>query len=82
MPFLLKAKTIKNDFPDRYPFTIKSIEAGLDINFKSNVTFLVGENGSGKSTILESIEDLIGFNLFGGKRNSDYKFKDTDQYAS
>jgi predicted ATPase len=82
MPFLIKAKTIENDFPNRYPFTISSIASGFEIDFKSNVTFLVGENGSGKSTILEAIADLIGFNLLGGTKNSKYEFQNTESDLS
>jgi predicted ATPase len=82
MPFLIKAKTIENEFPNRYPFTVKSIASGFDIDFKSNVTFLVGENGSGKSTILEAIADLIGFNLSGGSKNSNYEFNKTESDLS
>jgi predicted ATPase len=82
MPFLLKAKTINNEFPDRYPFDIASIKNGFEIDFKSNVTFLVGENGSGKSTILEAIADLIGFNLSGGTKNSNYNFQNTESDLS
>lgn len=82
MPFLTKAKTIEKEFPDRYPFTVTSIMNGFEINFKSNVTFLVGENGSGKSTILEAIADLIGFNLSGGTKNSNYHFQNTESDLS
>ncbi len=82
MPFLIKAKTIENEFPNRYPFTVTSIANGLEIDFKSNVTFLVGENGSGKSTILEAIADLIGFYLSGGTRNSNYHFQNTESDLS
>jgi predicted ATPase len=82
MPFLLKAKTINNEFPERYPFDIASIKNGFEIDFKSNVTFLVGENGSGKSTILEAIADLIGFNLSGGTKNSNYNFQNTESDLS
>jgi predicted ATPase len=82
MPFLTKAKTHINDFPNRYPFTVTAIGNGFEINFKSNVTFLVGENGSGKSTILEAIADLIGFNLSGGTKNSNYKFQNTESDLS
>jgi predicted ATPase len=82
MPFLIKAKTIENEFPNRYPFTVTSIASGFDIDFKSNVTFLVGENGSGKSTILEAIADLIGFNLSGGSKNSNYEFNKTESDLS
>jgi predicted ATPase len=82
MPFLTKAKTIDNEFPDRYPFSIASIKNGFEIDFKSNITFLVGENGSGKSTILEAIADIIGFNLSGGTKHSNYKFKNTESDLS
>ena len=30
------------------------------INFKNNLSVLIGENGSGKSTILELIADIFG----------------------
>lgn len=39
------------------------------IEFHSPVTFLVGENGTGKSTILEAIAVAYGFNAEGGSRN-------------
>jgi predicted ATPase len=82
MPFLIKAQTIDNEFPNRYPFTVNSIASGFEIDFKSNVTFFVGENGSGKSTILEAIADLIGFNLSGGSKNSNYEFNKTESDLS
>jgi predicted ATPase len=77
MSFLLKAKTI-GELPNEFPFTIPSIQKGFEIDFKTNVTFLVGENGSGKSTILEGIADLIGFNLSGGNKNHMYDFHKTE----
>ena len=43
------------------------------IHFKTNVTFFVGENGSGKSTILEAIADQCGFNPAGGGKNNTYE---------
>ena len=46
----------------RYPFTIPCLGDAFKIKFKSNVTFLVGENGTGKSTILEAIAEKCGYN--------------------
>ncbi|MBI1281081.1 MAG: AAA family ATPase [Anaerolineaceae bacterium] len=40
---------------DQFPFTVPVIRALPDITFTTPVTFLVGENGSGKSTFLEAI---------------------------
>ncbi len=37
--------------------------------FSKPVTFLVGENGTGKSTLLEAIAVAYGFNAEGGTRN-------------
>ena len=43
---------------------------GLDrLVFDSNVTFFAGENGTGKSTLLEGIAVAYGFNPEGGTRN-------------
>ena len=39
------------------------------LNFSSPVTFFVGENGTGKSTLLEAIAVAFGFNAEGGTRN-------------
>jgi predicted ATPase len=48
---------------------IPSLAKGLQLTLKNNVTFFVGENGSGKSTMLEGIAEQCGFNLRGGNRN-------------
>ena len=40
---------------DVFPFTLEIIRSLRELKFTSPVTFFVGENGSGKSTILESI---------------------------
>lgn len=42
---------------NQYPFTVPVLQslAKQELRFSSDVTFFVGENGSGKSTILESI---------------------------
>lgn len=39
------------------------------IEFTSPVTFFVGENGTGKSTLIEAIAVAFGFNPEGGTRN-------------
>jgi predicted ATPase len=54
---------------DRYPFSLPSIAHLERIEFSRPVTFFVGENGSGKSTILEAIAVALGFNAEGGSRN-------------
>lgn len=52
-----------------YPFSIPAVADLESIDFHSDVTFLVGENGVGKSTILEAIALSLGFSPEGGTRN-------------
>ncbi|MGE0387697.1 MAG: AAA family ATPase [Gammaproteobacteria bacterium] len=54
---------------DCHPFNVPALKHGIDIAFDTNVTFFVGENGSGKSTILEAIAEVCGFNPEGGSRD-------------
>lgn len=43
-----------------------------ELTFLKPVTFLVGENGTGKSTLLEAIAVACGFNAEGGTRNFNF----------
>lgn len=47
------------------------------LTFSSNVTFFVGENGTGKSTLLEAIAVAYGFNAEGGSRNFSFSTNPT-----
>lgn len=43
-----------------YPFSIPAIREMGTVTFHRDVTFFVGENGTGKSTLLEAIAVLCG----------------------
>lgn len=49
------------------------------LDFLKPVTFLVGENGTGKSTLLEAIAVSMGFNAEGGSR--DFSFSTRDSHS-
>jgi predicted ATPase len=54
----LKSITVREfNSLDKYafPFTLEIIRSIQEMEFHSPITFFVGENGSGKSTVLESI---------------------------
>lgn len=51
---------------------INYLSANPELQFTSNVTFFVGENGTGKSTLLEAIAIAYGFNAEGGTRNFNF----------
>src|SRR5580704_9594 len=52
-----------------YPFKIPSIASLSALEITSRVCFFVGENGTGKSTLLEAMASHYGFGLEGGNRN-------------
>lgn len=57
--------TDKIDHPGQYPFHIPSIESLDRLEFSHNVTFFVGENGSGKSTPPKASLISVGSTLPG-----------------
>jgi predicted ATPase len=50
-----------------FPFDVPAIAAVEEIELDRPVTLLAGENGSGKSTILEAVAEAIGFAEEGGE---------------
>ena len=52
-----------------YPFDIPVLRSFTSLDLHPRVTYLVGENGSGKSTFLEAIAVAAGFNAEGGTKN-------------
>lgn len=52
-----------------FPFNVPLFSRPFKIEFKKAITIIVGENGTGKSTLLESIAAKCGFALQGGNRN-------------
>jgi predicted ATPase len=51
---------------DSYPFCLPFLRDGLDLTFDNAITIIVGENGTGKSTLLEGIAALAGYDEAGG----------------
>jgi len=69
--YVLEARLLRDKVPsfDQYPFSLDVIRQLYTIEFHPKVTFLVGENGTGKSTLLEAIATAYGFNPEGGTKN-------------
>ncbi len=72
-PIRLKAPYLKRLWvdPDKlpedraYPFSLPFLD-GFDLKFDRAITIIVGENGTGKSTLLEAIAALAGYDRAGG----------------
>jgi predicted ATPase len=58
--------------PSVYPFTIPAIGTLRELDLDQPVTFFVGDNGTGKSTLLEAIAVACGLNPEGGSRNFNF----------
>lgn len=73
LPYLRKI-SIRPDAqfdPESHPFDIPATRALIahGIEPHAAVTFLVGENGAGKSTILEAVAIALGFSAEGGSKH-------------
>jgi len=68
--YLQRISIRKEKVPDfaSFPFNLPFVPC-LDVSFRTPVTFFVGENGSGKSTVIEAIAELCRLPVGGGGRN-------------
>jgi len=55
-----------------YPFCLPVVRNIDTLTLNAPVTFFVGENGTGKSTLLEAIAASFGFNPEGGSKNFNF----------
>lgn len=74
-----------SEMPDSSSFlaslpVVKYLYTVEQLNFAKPVTFFVGENGTGKSTLLEAIAVAMGFNPEGGSR--DFLFSTNNSHST
>ncbi|MFK7859970.1 MAG: AAA family ATPase [Granulosicoccus sp.] len=60
-----------------YPFCLNAFRNLNRLKLHPNVTFFVGENGTGKSTFLEAVAVANGFNPEGGTKNFGFNTRDS-----
>lgn len=77
--YLLEVGLDRSKVPsfDTYPYSLPVCRNLKTLRFHPAVTFLVGENGTGKSTLLEAIAVKAGFNAEGGSRNFNFSTRAT-----
>ncbi|OFD54939.1 ATPase AAA [Bacillus mycoides] len=82
VPFLKNVTLKKENIPSfsAYPYCLPAIRTLQSLAFHPNVTFIIGENGTGKSTLLEGIAVALGFNAEGGTKN--FRFSTNDSHSS
>jgi predicted ATPase len=74
-PFLKRLTLLPERMqPHDYPFNLPILRDGrLELTFDRRITFFVGDNGTGKSTLLEAIARQCGFSVLGGGRNQAHR---------
>ena len=67
-PYLRRLWLDPSRVPDReaYPFCLPFLHDEFSLSFDRAITVIVGENGTGKSTLLEGIAVMAGYNEAGG----------------
>src|ERR1700737_1062736 len=67
-PYLRRIWLEPSRIADRaaYPFCLPFLQDEFELNFDRAITIIVGENGTGKSTLLEGIAVFAGFDEAGG----------------
>src|SRR4051812_49066350 len=68
-PFLRRVVSLPEKFDrSRHPFNVRAFGQGIDLTFRANVTFFLGEDGSGKAHRLGAPREWCGVNPEGGNR--------------
>ncbi|QCT01214.1 SMC domain protein [Paenibacillus algicola] len=77
--YLRSVQLLKEQVPsfDAYPFHLPAVSALEQLELHPRVTYIVGENGMGKSTMLEAIAVAMGFNAEGGTVNFSFATRET-----
>ena len=66
-PFLIGLHRADDRWGTGFPFDVPAIAAIEQLRLDAPVTLLAGDNGTGKSTIVEAIAEAIGFAAQGGE---------------
>jgi predicted ATPase len=79
MPRLKSIKLLRERVSawDEYPFNIECVASLNAIEITSPICFFVGENGTGKSTLLEAVAIHYGFGREGGSRSISFQITDS-----
>jgi predicted ATPase len=66
-PYVLGLRRNDDRWRDGFPFEVPAVAAIEQLRLDSPITLLAGDNGSGKSTIVEALAKAMGFGDEGGE---------------
>jgi predicted ATPase len=64
---------------DRYPFKLPIFQHGQSLVFSTPVTLFVGENGTGKSTLLEALAHLCGIYIWRDENRRRFHYEPLEE---
>ena len=72
-PYLKRVWLEPSRIPDReaYPFCLPFLNDDFELSFDRSITIIVGENGTGKSTLVEGLAVMAGYDEAGGGKGYD-----------
>lgn len=78
-PYLREVSLIREQVAsfEEYPFCIPAVRNLDRLTFHADVTYFVGENGTGKSTLIEAMARLLRYNPEGGNKNINFSTRET-----
>ncbi len=78
-PYIRSIELLRDKVPSftRYPFHLSALRDFSGLKLHPKVTYIIGENGTGKSTLLEAIAIAWGFNPEGGTLNFAFSTRDS-----
>lgn len=77
MPPFVQQISLKKQEDASYFWHIPAVRYFQPLTLKQPITFFIGENGTGKSTLMEAIACQAGINPEGGSRNFLFSTKDS-----
>jgi predicted ATPase len=68
--YITKVRIHSDDYPTKryFPFNIPTLRGAPELTFRRPVAFFVGENGTGKSTLLDAITRKCGIHIWDKPR--------------
>jgi len=69
--YLNQVNILSETFPvqDYYPFNMEIFQDTKTVSFKTPITFFIGENGTGKSTLLKALAYRCGIHIWQSESN-------------
>ncbi len=73
----MRINKIDDSKKGEHPFNLPVFKKIQELDFNQPITFIIGENGMGKSTIIEALAIAYGFNPEGGTKNFSFSSVET-----